>query len=132
MYGVTMSDPVPLYGPRRTLNHDRVDPMLVAPQSSTVESIHIRITPKSYFISMSIGFYSGFRKVGEGFECSSLRHVVIPFVSLFNGLCCYSVIFIHETGVCFPCIHNLSSNDGFSSGTFVCRSVIAGSASRPS
>lgn len=130
-YVWSMSDPVPLNGPRRTLNHDRVNSLQVAPQLSTVESIHICITSEIILHPCLLALFP-YSRSWESFRMLSLHYIVIHFVLLLNGLCCCIVVFIHGTGFCFPCIHSFSSNDGCLSGTFVCRSVIAGSTSRPS
>lgn len=102
-YVRSMSDPVPLYGPRRTLNHDRVDPMPVAPQLSTVESIRMCITPGTILHPCLLAFAPVFEKLGV-FSMLSLWYIVFPFVSLYNGMYCYIAIFIHGSSVCFPCM----------------------------
>ncbi|EYE95992.1 uncharacterized protein EURHEDRAFT_43562 [Aspergillus ruber CBS 135680] len=108
-----------------------VNSLQVAPQLSTVESIHICITSEIILHPCLLALFP-YSRSWESFRMLSLHYIVIHFVLVFNGLCCCIVVFIHGTGFCFPCIHSFSSNDGCLSGTFVCRSVIAGSTSRPS
>jgi len=96
-----MSDPVPLYGPRRTLSHNRVNSMLVAPQPFMVESIHICNTLDSHCLSMSVGFVP-LQWVEKGLECPLLYCIAIPFVSLLKGCVRYNHQWSWRS---FPCTH---------------------------